>query len=189
LGEKELVQKVLRGDDKAAQQFVVEYRDYMYITCANILGYKDPDAEDMVQEAFIIAFQKLDKFEFRAPLKSWLAQICVYLCFRHIRKRARIVVKLDEELEDIYQTSFRERATQILATEDREHKLEWIRVGLLKINPECREIIELRDRQEKSYVDIGKTLKIPIGTVMSRLARCKKALKVLVKSMIGEQDE
>lgn len=178
--ERELVQRVLRGEEKAAQELVAVYRDYMYKTCANVLGYRDPDAEDMVQEAFMIAFKKLPEFEFRAPLKSWLAQICAYLCYRNIRKRNRMILTLDEDLEDLATKTARALAEQQNSDEERRGKLDFLDSCLKKISEDCRRILELRGKEEQSYAAIGKTLKIPIGTVMSRIARCKEALKALV---------
>jgi RNA polymerase sigma factor (sigma-70 family) len=131
-----------------------------------------------------VAFKKLPGFEFRAPLKSWLAQICVYLCYRHIRKRTRTVMMLDRELEALDNSAAVERVKR---QENRKEKLAFLDECLKKIGEECRRIVLLRDREEKSYADIGKTLKIPIGTVMSRLSRCKEALKVLVLQAIKEE--
>jgi RNA polymerase sigma-70 factor (ECF subfamily) len=182
--ERELVGRVLRDDQKAAQELVESYRDYMYRTCANILGYRDPDAEDMVQEAFIVAFKKLPGFEFRAPLKSWLAQICVYLCYRHIRKRTHTVMMLNQELEALDRSTAVERVKN---QETQKEKLNFLEECLKKIGEECRRIVLLRDREEKSYADIGRALKIPIGTVMSRLSRCKEALKTLALQALKEE--
>jgi len=50
----------------------------------------------------------------------------------------------------------------------------------------CRSLLRLRDEEEESYSSIAETLKVPIGTVMSRLARCKEALKKLVLSALEE---
>jgi RNA polymerase sigma-70 factor (ECF subfamily) len=187
LEERELVQRVLRGEAKAAQELVVVYRDYMYKTCANVLGYRDPDSEDMVQEAFMIAFKKLPEFEFRAPLKSWLAQICAYLCYRNIRKRNRMILTLDEDLENLAQKAAQALTERQNSDEERQEKLDFLDICLRKISEDCRRILEMRGKEEQSYAAIGKTLKIPMGTVMSRIARCKEALKVLV-SRVAKED-
>ena len=185
--ERELVQRVLRGDQQAAQEMVAAYRDYMYKTCANVLGYRDADAEDMVQEAFMIAFKKLHEFEFRAPLKSWLAQICAYLCYRNIRKRNRMILTLDEDLENLAQKAARALTEKQDADEERKQKLDFLDNCLRKISEDCRRILEMRGKEERSYAAIGKALKIPMGTVMSRIARCKEALKVLVSRTSKER--
>jgi RNA polymerase sigma-70 factor (ECF subfamily) len=187
LEERELVQRVFQGNEEAAREFVETYRDYMYRTCSNILGYRDPDAEDMVQEAFVIAFRKLKGFEFRAPLKAWLAQICAYLCFRNIRKRSRMVLKMDEEMGMIERVLSQDAASRQKESEDRKEKLDLIQECLSRMSQDCRSVVDLRDRQEKSYAEIGKVLRVPIGTVMSRLARCKEALKALVLGLAKER--
>jgi RNA polymerase sigma-70 factor (ECF subfamily) len=187
LEERDLVQRVLRGEEKAAQEMVTAYRDYMYKTCANVLGYRDPDAEDMVQEAFIIAFKKLPEFEFRAPLKSWLAQICAYLCYRNIRKRNRMILTLDEDLETLAQKAAKALTEKQDADEERKQKLDFLDGCLRKISEDCRRILKMRGKEERSYAAIGKALKIPMGTVMSRIARCKEALKILVLRSSKEQ--
>lgn len=184
---RELVQKVLQGDAKAAQEFVDRYRGYMYKTCSNILGYRDPDAEDMVQDAFIIVFRKLNKFEFRNSLEPWLAQICVYLCFRHIRKRMRMISKLDEDLESLALPSSLAHQEHLEEEGSRTQKLAFLDLCLKQISEDCRQIIELREKEEKSYAEIGKSMRIPIGTVMSRLSRCKQALVSLAQQRLRDQ--
>jgi RNA polymerase sigma-70 factor (ECF subfamily) len=68
--------------------------------------------------------------------------------------------------------------------EIRESKLRLIEKGLEKISAECREIVVLRNKEDKTYLEIGEILKMPPGTVMSRLSRCTKALKVIVEQML-----
>lgn len=184
---RELVQRVLRGDPEAAREFVDRYRGYMYKTCSNVLGYRDPDAEDMVQEAFIVAFRKLPEFEFRTSLEPWLAQICVYLCFRHIRKRMRMISKLDEDLEALAIPRALARQERLEEESARAQKLAFLDFCLRQMGEDCRRIVEFREKEEKSYAEIGKLLRIPIGTVMSRLSRCKEALKTLAQQILKDQ--
>ncbi len=184
---RELVQKVLQGDAKAAREFVERYRGYMYKTCANVLGYRDPDAEDMVQEAFIIVFRKLTKFEFRTSLEPWLAQICVYLCFRHIRKRMRMISKLDEDLESLALPTALAHQERMVEENIRMNKLAFLDSCLKQMSEDCRQVIGLREKEGQSYAEIGKTMRIPIGTVMSRLSRCKKALITLAQQRLRDQ--
>ena len=181
--ERELVQKILQGDEKAKTEFFVTYRERLYRDCVYLLGYQDPEAEDVVQETFITAFEKLPEFEFRSSLSTWLTQICIYKCHNRFRQRAKLVNQEQGELDVLLQPAAMEREDQ----RDREkEKQRIIEKCLAKIGKECREITELRELQEKSYVEIGKTLKIPLGTVMSRLSRCKRALKILVEQFLKE---
>ncbi len=181
--ERELVQRILQGDEKAKTQFFVTYREKLYRNCVYLLGYQDPEAEDVVQEAFITAFEKLPEFEFRSSLSTWLTQICIYKCHNRFRQRAKLVSREHAELEALLQTTSMDRQD---VKEQQKEKRSFVERGLAQIGKECREIIELRELQDKSYIEIGKALKIPLGTVMSRLSRCKRALKILIESFLKE---
>jgi len=183
LDERELVQKILQGDEKAKEQFFITYRERLYRSCVYLLGYHDPEAEDVVQETFITAFQKLPEFEFRSSLSTWLTQLCIFKCHNRYRQRAKLVNQEQVDLDLLLQSSAVEREE----TRDREReKQRIIQKCLEKIGRDCREILRLREIQEKSYIEVGQALKIPLGTVMSRLSRCKKALKVLVEQFLRE---
>jgi RNA polymerase sigma-70 factor (ECF subfamily) len=186
LEDRELVQKILQGDEDAKTQFYVQYRERLYKDCVFLLGYRDPEAEDLVQEAFLIAFKKLPAFEFRSSLGTWLTQIAIYLCYNRYRQRARMVAQEDESLEVLLRERSLQGEAQRAGEEEKKKKLELIDAGLGKIGAECREIVVLRDKEEKTYIEIGKLLKMPLGTVMSRLSRCKKALRLIVEQMMGE---
>src|SRR5258708_7964748 len=97
--DRELVQKLLAKDPDAQRYFYEAYRDYLYQTSVYLLGYKDRDAEDMVHETFLRVLQKLSTFEFRSSLGWWMNQICVYLCYKQLRRRKRLVAQMNEELD------------------------------------------------------------------------------------------
>ncbi len=176
--ERELVQKILQGDEKAKTEFFVTHREKLYRTCVYLLGYQDPEAEDVVQEVFITAFEKLPEFQFRSSLLTWLTQICIFKCHNRFRQRAKLVNQEHAELDVLLQSKALERQD---AKDQEKEKRRIIERCLERIGKECREIIEQRELQEKSYIEVGKALKIPLGTVMSRLSRCKKALRILIK--------
>jgi RNA polymerase sigma-70 factor (ECF subfamily) len=184
LEERELVQKILQGDEKAKAEFFVTHREKLYRNCVYLLGYQDPEAEDVVQEVFITAFEKLPEFEFRSSLSTWLTQICIFKCHNRFRQRAKVVNQEHAELDVLLQSSALER--EEIKDQEKE-KCRIIEKCLEKIGKECQEIIQLRELQEKSYIEVGKALKIPLGTVMSRLSRCKKALKLLVEQYLKEE--
>jgi RNA polymerase sigma-70 factor (ECF subfamily) len=186
LEDRELVRQILKGDEKAKAQFYFQYRERLYKDCVFLLGYRDPEAEDLVQEAFLIAFKKLPAFEFRSSLGTWLTQIGIYLCYNRYRNRAKVVQFEEESLETLLEAESLKREARKNQDENKAEKLRLIDKGLEKIGKECREIVVLRDKEEKNYIEIGKLLKIPLGTVMSRLSRCKKALRVLIEKMVQE---
>ncbi|SRR5260221_10959757 len=92
----------------------------------------------------------------------------------------RLVAKEEADLEELVTRRTLVKNDDRSRKEAQEAQLRLIEKSLLKIGKECAEVIRLRDFDGLPYVDIGITLKIPLGTVMSRLSRCKKALKTLV---------
>jgi RNA polymerase sigma-70 factor, ECF subfamily len=185
LEERELVQKILQGDEKAKAEFFVTHREKLYRNCVYLLGYQDPEAEDVVQEVFITAFEKLPEFEFRSNLATWLTQICIFKCHNRFRQRAKMVNQEQAEMDVLLHSMALQREAQ---KDNEGEKRRIIEKCLEKIGKECREIIEQRELQEKSYVEVGKALKIPLGTVMSRLSRCKRALKAIVQDFLEQSN-
>ncbi len=187
LEESALVQKILEGDEAAQTLFYKQHAPRLYPICVHFLGYKDADAEDIVQETFLLALKNLKDFQFRSSLYTWLARICVNLCYQQIRKRDKLLVSLQEDLEELSLPLCESQA----AEKDEAHESR-LRLKLLdrlsqSMNEKCRKVIQLRDREGVSYIQIARTLKVPIGTVMSQLARCREALKRLVQNELEER--
>ncbi len=180
LDDRELVKRLLAKDGEAEKYFFRTYHEKLYKTCAYILGYQDPDAEDVAQEAFLVALRKLPEFEFRSGLNRWLYRICVFLCYEKIRKRKRQVAHLGEELESLSGPLAAEQERLKEEEEEKKRIVRLVRAQRDLMGDPCQELLRLWDEEQQSYALIAETLRIPIGTVMSRLARCKEALKQLV---------
>ncbi len=180
LEDRELVEKILAKDEQAYRYFYETYRDRIYKACVYLLGYRDPDAEDVTQEVFLAALKRLPQFEFRSGLYHWLYRIAMYLCYERIRKRRRLVASLEEDMEKAAGSLAAARPDQVNQAMDRQRALEVVEEQREKMGDPCKGLLDLREKQRKSYAQIADTLKVPIGTVMSRLARCKEALKQLV---------
>lgn len=179
------MEKLLAGDEAAYRYFYGTYRDKIHKASAYLLGYQDPDAEDVTQEVFLAALKQLPQFEFRSSLYHWLYRICMYLCYERIRKRRRLVSSLDEELETAA-TPLALGQDRVLEEKEKQRALEVVEAQREMMGDPCRSLLDLREKQQKSYAQIADSLKVPIGTVMSRLARCKEALKALVLKALKE---
>ena len=182
LNEKELVQKILAGDEEAKTQFYRTHVDRLYPTCVHFLGYQDPEVDDVIQETFLIAFKKLDGFQFRSALATWMNRICVNLCYKRLIKRRNTLATLQEDLEHLTSPQAAVSAEKEFEDKEKRFKMELVGRLLGSLSAKCRQIIELRDQTGNSYAEIGKILKLPMGTVMSQLARCREALKQLVEN-------
>ncbi len=177
MDDRALVQGLLSKEGSSERFFFHTYRPKLYRIATFILGYNDPEVEDVVQETFLAALQDLPKFKFHCDFFRWLRRICVYRCYERIRRRKRQAVSAHEELENLTHRAAVEKEDS-RAREVEEHDLlKVLREEIAGLGKKCREILELRDRRGKNYAELSKLLKVPIGTVMSRLARCKETLK------------
>ena len=151
------------------------------------LGGQDSEAEDIVQDTFVIAFPKLKDYVFRAPIYAWLRQICLRLCYARLRTRGRVLASLEEDLEMF----MRRMAVERLQNDDleitKQARLVQLRGLIQQLNPASREIIDLRSVQGMSYTQISLALKIPLGTVMSRLARARDQIRKMVELELLEE--
>lgn len=186
LEDRELVAKLLAKDEQAYRDFYRTYQEKIYKAAVYILGYQDPDAEDVAQEVFLAALKQLPEFEFRSSLYHWLYRICMYLCYERIRKRRRMVASLDEELESIAGPLSVEKAGRGQEEKERQKMMELVETQKEMLGDPCRGLLDLREKQSKSYAQMAGILKVPIGTVMSRLSRCKESLKALVQRALKE---
>jgi RNA polymerase sigma-70 factor, ECF subfamily len=187
LDELQLIQQILAGDEAAQNRFVLEHQKRLYPVAVHFLGYQDPDAEDIVQETFLIAFRKLKDFEPRSTLYTWLAHITINLCFERLRKRRRQLVAIDEDMERLVAPLSAEIHERQDEETDRQALIEKVRTLIGRLGTHCREVVQLRDIEGVSYADIGRKMKLPIGTVMSRLARCRETLKGMLSKSMGRE--
>ena len=180
--ERDLVQKILSGDLEAQALFYQENAKRLYPICVHFLGYQDPEAEDIVQDCFLIAFKKLEGFEFRSSLYTWLAHICVNLCYERLRRRKKVLATEETGLELLTASRSGAAENQRLEDEEKNKQLEVLKRLIQSMSEKCRGVLELRDQRGESYINIARALKIPPGTVMSQLARCRKALRHLFEN-------
>jgi len=178
--EQELVAKVIAGDAAAEEAFFKMFRPRLHRASMYLLGWNDPDAEDIVQETFFIALPKLKDYDFRAPIYAWLRQIALRLCYARLRARNRVLVTLAEDLEVFMQRMAVERIQNEALEVEKQDRLKLLVELKKQLNPDSRQIIQLRDEQGMRYATIAETLQVPIGTVMSRLARAREQLRKLV---------
>lgn len=181
MDEKELIKRILAGDEEAKSHLYRTHQKRLMPIAVYFLGYQDSDLEDVVQETFLIGFQKLASFKPEASLYTWLAHICIHRCYKRLEKRKRTLQPLDQELNDMASALSQDRFDKEARDREKTGLIALAQKHLASLNEKCRRIIELRDFQGTSYAGIAKEMRMQMGTVMSRLARCREALKILVQ--------
>lgn len=173
-----LIRRVKNGDCQAFNPLVERYKLALYKLMYRMVYNRD-DAEDLVEEAFIKAYRSISKFEIGRPFYAWLSRIAVNNAINFLRKEKR---GRTEPLEWSEHRLVAEKHNPITMT--REKMLtERINKAMVQLPQEYRTILVLRVNDELSYDEISKVLKIPKGTVMSRLARARQRLKEIFKEM------
>ncbi len=178
--ETQLIDQALQGDRNAFTQLVEVNQDRLFASMLQVTGSPD-EAEEVVQEAFIRAFIKLDTFQRNSQFFTWLYRIAFNAALtRRRRKRAR--VSLDQCRED-NGLEVTDRGDAVDEPMLRRERVAMVREAIQTLTDEHRAILVLREMQEHSYEDIAEILEISIGTVRSRLSRAREQLKIALEAM------
>jgi RNA polymerase sigma-70 factor (ECF subfamily) len=164
----------LREEEKLArfEQAILPHFDAAY-NLARWLTREGHDAEDVVQEAYLRAYKFFDRFH-GGDGRGWLLAIVRNTCYtwlKHNRPR-ELATPLDE---DKYAEPYVAASPENMLV--RRENVQMLRQALEKLPPEFREVIVLRELEGLSYKDIAGIAGVPLGTVMSRLARGRKRLE------------
>ena len=134
----------------------------------------DHDAEDAVQEAYLRAFRSFDGFRGASEGRTWLLTIVRNTCYTRL-KQNRVAEFVDAFDEELHGTEDDGKNPEAILVE--RANVQRLRQALEELPSEFREVIVLRELEEMSYSQIAELLAIPVGTVMSRLARGRQRLQ------------
>ena len=178
--ESSLVARARAGDTEAFSDLVKHYERRVYRLAKNITRH-DEDAEDVLQEAFLKAYEHLDRFQGNSAFYTWLVRIAVNEALMKLRKRKTDrTVPLDEPIdlgEDLMQ---REIAVWDDNPEQRYSREEMQKIlddAVDTLKPDFRTVFVLRDIEELSTEETAETLGISVPAVKSRLLRARLALR------------
>lgn len=160
----------------------IQYIDGLYGYAVSIARNRS-DAEDLVQETFVRALSAEEGLRTDSNVKSWLFTILRNTWLNQVRKQRGKVSFIggdsDDFLENIPAKDARDPYHLFVAKSDQNR----VRQAIQQLPIEAREIILLREFEELSYEDIAGVLNCPIGTVMSRLARARSKLRLLLSEL------
>ena len=170
-----LVQKTLAGDDAAFQELMQKYQRRIFRICYRITG-SAAAAEDAAQEAFVRAYFALKRFDQSRPLLPWLVRIAVNRAISTAARESSYVA-LPESFSE---TPAREQEEAARSAELARSAAE----AVAALPPKLRVVLTLRVFEELSYHEIAETLKISIGTVMSRLSRGRERIRDKLRGLL-----
>jgi RNA polymerase sigma-70 factor (ECF subfamily) len=167
--DRDLIQRARRGGDarQAFGELVTRYQTSVFNVCYRIL-HERTAAEDMAQESFMRAHERLNTFDEERPFGPWIRRVAANMCLNHLSSQ-KPVARLDEERE-----AAESEAPEVI--QEAREQSEQIRNALASLPPHYRLVVELRHYQEMSYEEIAVELEIPLSDVKSHLFRARKLL-------------
>lgn len=176
-----LIGMTLLGDCEAFGRLVVRYQQRLFNGMVQLVR-NEAEAEDVVQDAFLLALKRLETFQGKSEFYTWLYRIAYNVAISRIRRRKptvpldrlasekplRLPDKSASPDEPLLQ---RERADQVLR-------------ALGQLSPEHQHILILREIESMDYSAIAQILDIPLGTVRSRIHRARLLLKEILETIL-----
>ena len=179
-----LIQRCLQGDQLAWEQIVRQYWRKVFNVAYKFVGKHD-EAEDLTQDIFLKIFKSLDTFDRRANFQTWLISVSRNLCIDHYRsvRKERETINRDVDTSEL--SAAAPGQSQIASLEQRD-RVELLREALASLPKTLRTAVLMRDLQELSYHEIARELRLPEGTVKSRINRGRSELARQIRKLRGE---
>ena len=180
MDEQTLIRSAQRGDLEAFNELVLLYQDFLFRVAMNILGDEDT-AADAVQQALLSAFRSLQSFR-GGSLRSWLSRITVNACYDELRRFARTknvsLQTYDQDGEEMEPATWLADPSPSPEEHAETSELQDTLRACLEALPEhYRLVAQLVDVEGLSYEEAALALNVPAGTIKSRLARARDALR------------
>ena len=182
LDDARLTRAAQAGDRHALEQLLRRHHDQIHAICRRLAG-NDADGQDATQEALIAIVKGLPRFGGRAKFSTWAYRVATNAALDELRRRSRRPVPTLTQTDD--------RLTAAPPTDDPATvavRLD-LDAALTQLPEEFRAPVVLRDVAGCDYAEIGSILRIPAGTVRSRIARGRARLAELMKVNGGNQHD
>ena len=176
-----LIVECLQGRHAAFGELVCRYQDRLFNTVYRLLGNAE-DAQDVVQEAFLSAFQSLDSFKGDSQFYTWLYRIAFNTAVS-LKRKQRVALSMHGlredggEIEPPDPSEFSQPDHALQQAEEERR----IQRALNRLSPEHRAVLILKDMEGEKYETMAEVLQVPIGTIRSRLHRARLELRELLR--------
>jgi RNA polymerase sigma-70 factor (ECF subfamily) len=183
--DDQLIAHALQGDQKAYEALLVRHNKAIFHVVLKIVRNKE-EAQDLVQETFMKAFNALASYRSEYRFSTWLYKIAANCAIDFVRKKRIEALSLDKPIETKDgQVEFEVPDTSWDPEQDlvRKQKLKSIDEAIDSLPAKYREVIIYRHRDDKPYEEIAGILRVPVGTVKARIFRARELLKKKLKSI------
>ena len=178
MDEKQLIERIVKGDTRAFEELVYKYQKMVYGTALRLCKNPD-DAQDISQEVFIKLYKSLASFKFASSLSTYIYRITTNLCLDFMRKRGEVFSLTDDETGQVSEVEDKsENPEEKFFANERRRIFEQ---ALDSLSYEHREMITLRDINGLSYREISEATSLPENTVKTRILRAREKLREILK--------
>jgi len=185
--DAELIAAVLNGDAASFEPLIVKYQPRVFAT-ARRYARRESEVEDIVQEVFIKAFQKLESFRGEAPFEHWLMRLAVRTCYdflrSHQRNRETPFTELTEPESDWLDRFVVQPDT---ASEDAQAARQLVEKVLTRLSPPGRLVITLLEIEERSVKEIAQITGWSVPLVKVRAFRARAEMRKILARMAKEK--
>ena len=182
--ERELIDRARAGDEEAFASLVRDNEKRVYNLALRMTGNQE-DALDLAQETFLNACRGLRFFNGDSACSTWLYRLASNACIDHLRRERRqaqaVSISLDDEGEE-RQTDIPDERFCPETELERQDLRRAVERGLEQLSAEHRQVLVLREIHGLSYQEFGQALDLEEGTVKSRIARARLALRKILLS-------
>lgn len=174
INSNEFILKLKQADQAAWKIFVEQYQDKLYQTAYSFTRSSDL-AADLVQEIFLVVFQKIYSFRQQSHIGTWLYRIATNVAINYVRKNSRHFVEKSEFNLEKLTEQFKSPSADFI--QEQKEKQKQIYQALIKLPPRQMKVFVLHKINGMSYREIAEILNISVSSVESLIHRARKNLQ------------
>lgn len=179
--ENDLINRCKKGSREAFNELVLKYQTRVINIAYGMLSDRE-DALDAAQETFVRVYKNIESFKEQSSLTTWIYRITSNVCADILRKRQKgsNIISLNKLSDDNKETDIKDDAPTPEDSAELSERQRAVREAIARLGDEYRTVITLCDMEGLSYDEIAAILKIPSGTVKSRINRARNSLKKIL---------
>lgn len=181
--DEDLAALAQKGDLQAYESLVGRYQRFVFRILWSRTGSSREDIEDLTQDTFVRAWERLGTYDPTRPFKAWIARIAANAAIdRHRSNMRRPPTTEIAEAENMVASGVPDPASATISGEQRRHLL----LRVKELPDPYRQVVVLRFIEEQSYEEIAEALDLPLGSVKTRIFRGRELLKQRLEPELAE---
>jgi RNA polymerase sigma-70 factor (ECF subfamily) len=185
--DEALVVRAKAGDRTAFESLFLRHRDLVYRFSFNMVRKRD-DAEDIVQDVFVRAYNNLDRYRDEAKFSTWLLRIASNLCTDKARMHNRRNTLEQQEAKGALGWMTENENEDPIENLEGDRRIELLKKALMALPEHHRSMIVMRDIEEKEYSDIAEICGTTVGGAKLRVLRARRALRDRMEPLLKEDE-